>query len=286
MKKRILGFLAVVIFLQVVSLVAAENICDLSAIMLNQDPYPVAPGETVKVIFQVDGSVDSNCGKVSVVLKEAFPFKLDAGYDPTYTSKSGIYLRDFESFLLVPYKLIVNKDAVDGENKLKIDLISDSGTITKSFNIEVADLRTDFEVSVKDYDKSTQTITFEILNSGEHDVEALTIDIPQQESISVRGSYRNIIGALDSNDDTTFNFEATPTNGDLKLIITYTDGINERRIIEKIVSFNMDNFNGRATEKQGMSIWFYITIILAIGFIFYWYRGRKAQKRRRERHRN
>lgn len=283
MKKRVIGLLAFVLLLQLVSLVASASICDLSATILNQDPYPVAPGETVKLVFQVDGAVNPNCGDVSIVLKQTFPFKLDAGYSSTYTYKSGTYVKDFSSFLLVPYKLIVNKDAEDGVNQLDIDIISNSGIITQSFDIEVADLRTDFEVSVKNYDPTTQMVTFEILNSGEHDVEALTIDIPKQESVSIRGSPRNIIGSLDSNDDTTFSFEATPRNGDITLIITYTDGINERRTLEKNVSFDMDYFNGRATEKKGMSLWFYITIILAIGFILYWYRSRKAQKRRRER---
>jgi len=283
MKKRVLGLLAFVFLLQLASLVASASVCDLSAVILNQDPYPVAPGETLKVVFQIDGAVNSDCGDISIVLKEAFPFKLDSGYSSTYTYKAGTYLKDFSSFLLVPYKLIVNKDAEDGENNLEVDIISSSGTLTESFDIEVADLRTDFEVSVKNYDSATQTITFEILNSGEHDVEALTIDIPKQESVSIRGSPRNIIGSLDSNDDTTFSFEATPKNGDIKLIITYTDGINERRTLEKTVYFDMDYFNGRATEKTGMSIWFYITLILVIGFVIYVYRNNRAQKRRRER---
>lgn len=283
MKKEILMISALVFLLQFV-LFASAATCDLNPILLSQDPYPAVPGESVKVVFQVDGLTNSDCGYVNITLKEAFPFRVDEGYNPTFNVKSGIYVSDFSSFLLIPYKIIVDKDALEGENLLDLDITASSGTITHSFDIEVVDSRTDFEVSVKNYDKNTQIITFEILNSGEHDIEALTIDVPKQDTLSIKGSSRNIIGSLDSNDDTTFSFEGSPSSGDIGLIITYTDAIDERRTVEKIVSFDMDYFDGRATGQQGVSIWFYITLILLISIGVYWWRKRVAQKRRMERH--
>jgi hypothetical protein len=283
MKRGILLLITLVILLQLTVLNAA-TICDLDVILLNQDPYPAIPGESVKVVFQINGMNNPNCGDVRVTLKEAFPFTLDGAYKPTIYAESGTYVKDFESFLLAPYKLNIDADALDGANNIDLDIYSSSGILTYSFDIELTDTRTDFEVSVKNYDKATKTLTFEILNSGEHDVEALTIDIPKQDTLAIKGSSRNIIGSLDSNDDTTFSFEAVPSNGEIKLIITYTDEIDERRTIEKTIMFDKDYFDDRAAEDKGMSIWFYITLLLVAWMIFTWWRKRSALKRRRLRH--
>ena len=279
MKKRILGILIFAVLLQFVAIASAADTCDLTATLLNQDPHPAIPGEAVKVVFQIDGVSDPDCGDVEITLIESFPFALDKGYDASVVVQSGTYVRGFGSFLLVPYKLVIDEDALEGMNKLELDVSSSSGaTITYSFDIEVEDLRTDFEVSVKDYDPKTSILTFQILNIGENDIEALTIDIPAQDFLEIKGSSRNIVGSLDSNDDTTFSFEAKPKDGDFRLIITYTDAINKRRTLEKTVSFDSSNFDGRVRDGEGLSIWFYITIIIVLVLIYRWYRGRKRRK--------
>lgn len=284
MKRGMFILVTLAILLQLTFLSA--EICDLEPILLNQDPYPAIPGESVKVVFQINGMNDADCKDVRVTIQEDFPFSLAGGYPLTITATSGTYYKDFGSFLLAPYELDIDPDAPDGANNIDLEIDSSSSNeVIHSFDIEVSDTRTNFEVSVKNYDKTTKTITFEILNSGEHDVEALTIDIPKQDAISVRGSTRTIIGSLDSNDDTTFSFEATPTDsGDIQLIVTYTDEINERRTIEKTVSFDMDYFNNRASEDGGMSGWFYITLLLVAWMVFKWWRRRSALKRKRHRH--
>ena len=276
------SILALILLVQIVSLVDAAVICDLNPVLLNQDPYPAVPGETVKIVFQVDGLANSQCGDVAITLNEDFPFEVEPGTNPTVNLASGTYVKDFESFALVPYWLVINKDALDGENNIDLDITTTAGgKTTHSFDIEVSDLRTDYEISIKNYDPSTKIMTFEILNTGEHDVEALTIDVPKQDNFAIKGTSRNIIGSLDSNDDTTFSFEGVPSNGDIKLIVTYTDEINERRMIEKTVSFDEDYFDGRGV-KEGRSVWFYITIIILLIIGYRWWKARRDKKRRRE----
>lgn len=277
MKKGFIGIFFLVVLLQFVLVSAAET-CNLEATLLNQDPHPAIPGEVTKVVFQIDGLANSNCGDVEIKLIESFPFELDPGYDASVFVKAGTYVRDFDSFLLVPYRLKIDEDSFEGANSLDLELSSSSATQTKSFDIEVEDLRTDFELSIKEYDSKTNVLTFQILNIGKNDVEALTIDIPPQDFLEIKGSNRNIIGSLDSNDDTTFNFEAISQDGDFRIIITYTDGINERRTLEKIVPFSTGPFNGRG-EAEGRSIWFYITILLVVIWIFRWYTNRKSKKK-------
>lgn len=279
MKKRVFGILMFAFLLQFIVLASAADTCDLTATLLNQDPHPAIPGEAVKVVFQIEGVSDPDCGDVKITLIESFPFKLDPAYDASVLVQSGTYVRNFGSFLLVPYKLRIDGDALEGSNILELDVSSKTGTITYPFDIEVEELRTDFEISIKEYNPKTSILTFQILNIGENDIEALTIDIPDQEFLEVKGSSRNIVGSLDSNDDTTFSFEAKPKDGDFRLIVTYTDSINERRTLEKIVGFNSKLFDGRAGEDTGMSFWFYITLIIVVVLVFRWWRNRKKRKK-------
>lgn len=259
--------------------VASAEICKLAPTLINQDPYPVIPGEPVKVVFQITGVSNPLCGDISVKLIKEFPFTLDNAYVPEVSIKAGTFVKNFQSFWLVPYKIKIDEDALEGPAPLSIEVSSSTSKATYDFDIEIDDVRTDFELSVKEYNPSTNTLTFQILNIGENDVEALTVDIPSQDNLDVKGSARNIVGSLDSNDDTTFSFEAIPKDGDLRLIITYTDTINERRTIEKIASFDSNLFNGRASKDEGRSIWFYITLIIIVVWIVRWYLGRKKPKR-------
>ena len=277
MKKRvILSIFILMISMQFVFAVS-ESTCDISATLLNQDPYPAVPGESVKNVFQLTGLENPGCGLVKIEFIESFPFSLDPESKGVIEVISSTFLDDYGSFLLAPYKVRVDADALKGDNQLELQITSNKGVIIEEFNINIEDLRTDFEVSIKDYDKTTQIVTFEILNIGEHDVEALTIDIPKQETIKIKGSPRNIVGSLDSNDDTTFDFEAKLSEGDINLIVTYTDEINERRTLEKTIDFDSDYFNGRASENQAKSIWFYITLILIGVIVFSWYKKKKKR---------
>src|SRR3989344_2865434 len=284
MKKEfyfILGIVFLINFFYGSGLVSADS-CNLNAIMMNQDPYPAVPGEEVKIVFQLTGTGDPACGTITFEVVEKFPFSLSPGQIDIINIQCG-QAKDFSSYLIAPYKIKVDKDAIDGDNTISVKYASSQGTrieafTTKEFNVSVRDLRTDFEVSIKDYVSITKTLTFEILNTGENDVEALTIEIPKQENIDIKGSSRNIVGGLDSNEDTTFSFEAVPKNGKIDLVILYTDGINERRQLEKSVVFDYDYFTDRIRDKNGSKTGWYASIIILLIIIF-WYFWRRKKKR-------
>ena len=155
-------------------------------------------------------------------------------------------------------------------------------TYLKRFNITVQDSRTDFEVSVKDYDYKTNTLTLVVLNAGEHDAEAVTIDIPKQDNIDVKGSNRYIVGSLDAKDDSSFSYEAVPRDGEIKFDVYYNDQINERRTLEKTVKFDSSYFQGRkkdAVVPKPTS--YYVAIGEAIVFILIWLIGWYRRRRKR-----
>lgn len=285
MEKRIkYSFVFAFLFLLSVGFASATKSCTLDMVMLNQDPYPAVPGENVDVIFQITGVQSIDCGKVSVRLNGKFPFNV-APSNPNYRSiESGTFLRGYENFWLVPYTLKVDENSPEGNNKAEFTLSSrnEDYQVIKEFNINVQEVGTDFEVFIRDYDFSLNRITFEILNIGKNNIEALTIEIPRQENIQVKGANRNIVGFLDSNDFTTANFEAIPSEGKIDLNIYYTDTINNRRSVSKTVFFEQDYFQGRLRDQKKTSSWFYIAIILIpLLIIYYFYNKRQKAKKKK-----
>lgn len=281
MNKRLLTFFAIgFLCIVLVSMNASAIKCSLNASLINQDPYPAVPGEYVKLVFQLSGVENPDCGTVRFELVPEYPFSLDAGESAIATIKGGTFVQDYGNYWIIPYRVRVDSDAVDGKNELKVRFSGTGQEAGKQsiFNIEVQDARTDFEVSVKDYDPTSKKVTFEILNIGKNDVEALTVEIPKQESIKLEGANRNIVGSLDSNEDTTFTFQATPKNGVIKMNIIYTDSVDERRVIEKDVVYDSELFSSKDVQKGTSGVvWVLIIVALVLGY-FWWRTHRKLKK--------
>jgi hypothetical protein len=263
-------------------MLSAEG-CPLSVSLISQDPYPAIPGEYAKLVFQVegDGVSDKTCGRIDIELAEKYPLSFDNEEESIITFRSGFYEKDFGSFLTAPFKVRIDENALDGD--ASIEVRSKTGYslayVTTQFLLNVDNSKIDFEVHVKDYDYVTNTVTFEILNVGKSDVKALTVEIPKQDNIEIKGPNRNIVGDIDSNEFSTADFEASINNGEIKMNITYTDNIDVRRIIEKSVEFDPSYFLDRKADQKTTSKWSYIfivAIILAIGYYFY----RKHKKKK------
>jgi len=261
-----------------IGLITAET-CNLEISMINQDPYPAIPGDYVKVVFQIDGLENTNCGTVTFGVNENYPVYLDPTVENPIVINSGTYQKDYGSFYLAPYKLRVDENALDGENPIEVYYSTGATNIVKEFNLTVEDIRADFEVYVKDYDYTTNEITFEILNIEEVDIEALTIEIPKQDNVEVKGSNRVVVGDLDSNEYTTADFEAILPKGEtsIELNIIYTDSINVRREMQKMVDFDSSYFTDRTADQKSPPWLLYIIIIAVIGF-FVWRRIKKKKR--------
>jgi len=279
-KKRLILVLAFAMVFSSLMLVSVSAICNLDVTLINQDPDPAIPGEYVEVVFQMSGVENSECGGAIFKIIPGYPFSLDESASPVRELKGHTYVPGYTKVWNIPYNLRIDTDAIKGENKISVKYGSkeiNGVQFVEDFNITVEDLRVDFIVSIKDYDADNQEITFEILNLGENDIEALTIDIPPQENFVHRGASRNIVGDLDSNEDTTFTFKAEARRGNINLEISYTDGINERRSLNKTAFFEPDYFE---KKENGYSISFYLLVILIILLILN-YIMKKLKKRRK-----
>jgi hypothetical protein len=260
-KKYFICVLVSLFFISLISAGATTN-CDLNASLVNQDPYPVVPGEYIEVVFQLSGLQNSNCDGAIFELISNYPFSLDKGEESIKNLQGSTYVSDYKKTWMIPYKLRVDNDAMDGFNQIEVrfsqgDSFKDF-SISKKFDIKIEDVRVDFEVHVKEYSKTNNEITFEILNTGKHDVEALTIEILEQENFILHQSPKKIVGSLDSNEETEFTYTAEAYKGNIDLQITYTDEINERRTLNKGIEFNPKYFEKNQENGKEISWWIYL----------------------------
>lgn len=278
MKKSVISvlFFAILVF-SVAGVFAAPCALDIS--MINQDPYPATPGEEAKVVFQIDGVENTECGTVEFELLDKYPISISPDQKRTHVIEAGTFTKDFKSFYLASYKMIVSNDALDGENPIEIRYRTSGnvGYVTQDFNLEVEDIRANFEVHVKSYDYNSRTLILEILNVAENDVQALSVEIPRQDGIQIKGSNKRIVGDLDSNDYTTAEFEAIPQDGEIEVLIHYSDKINERRVMTEVVDFESDYFVREDESKTSFST--YLWILLVVGLIIWWIVRRRKKKK-------
>jgi len=280
MKKSLIAL----VFVLLISFSSA--VCSPTISLVNQDPFPAVPGDYVKVVFQLKGIETVDCRDVIFEVVPEYPFSLDASETGQIKIKGGTFINDFNSFLMAPFKLRVDADAIDGNNPLKVKYSTDntlSSHITEQFDIEIKDIKADFEVFIRDYNPSTRTLTLEILNIGKEDIEALTIEIPVQENIIVKGANRKIIGALDSNEDTTVEFEVpTIKEGEIQIQVAYTDIVNIRRTTSEKITFNPSFFENLKRDEKGTSSTLYlIVIIIIIAVIYFFYQRHKKNKKKK-----
>lgn len=271
------------VFFALMALGLASASCDLGVTLLNQDPYPAVPGEYVKVVFQINGTETTECNQVFFDIAPIYPFSVEES-NTRLVIPGGTYITGYESFVLKSYKLRVDKDALDGDNAIKVNYGSQSGGSTNSYSkdlyINVQDARTDFDLTIQDYDAVKSTITFGIINIGKYDVESLTLETPEQENLKLKGSPISIIGSLNSNDDTTASIEAVPQVGKIKVILNYNDQNNVRRTVEKEVSFT-SNFITNGTVKTTRDKYFYLfwmIVVVLVIYMIYRYRKNKNAK--------
>jgi len=264
-----------------IGLVAAEA-CSLNATLLNQDPYPAVPGDYVKLVFQLEGIEDPDCSDITFNLLSDYPIEFNPGESGLKTFRKVDYIKDYESNILITYEVRVNKNALDGANPVEVRMQSRGASpISKIFNIEVEDVKAEFEVYVKDYSYATNEMTLEILNIESSDVEALSVEIPKQDSIEVKGANRIVVGDLDSNEYTTADFEASPSDGEFKISLIYSDTINTRRTIEKMVKFDSLYFTNRKADQKTTSMTTYIIWIVILALLLWWV-VRKFKKKKKK----
>jgi len=274
-------FLLAILFLAV-AFVSAEG-CAPNITLLNQDPYPAVPGDYVKLVFQIKDISGADCNDMTFKLVEKYPLIFDPLESGIRTFSKVDYLKDYDSNVLVPIKVRIDENALDGTNPIEVSLQNKGFfTISKTFDIEVEDTHTSFEIFVENYNPTTGAFTLQILNTGDSNIEALTVEIPKQDDIIVKGANRVIVGDLDSNEYTTADFEAKPQSDNFKVNLIYSDNINIRRTALVDVLFDSEYFQNKFSDQTTTSVWTYIIwliiIFVVVWIIFKFVKKRKSKK--------
>jgi len=287
-KKFILSSTLIIVFLLTLNVAnATTNTCALNVTLVNQDPYPAVPGEYVNVVFQVTGVSNSDCGGAKLNLLLGYPFSLDEQDSLQLLGGSTWQaLVDADnSAWTVPYKIRVDKDALDGNTQIQVQYsgLSQGGFSTKKMNIAVEDVRTNFDAVLQDVSGSEVSIA--IANTGKNVANSIIVRVPKQENFIVTGSDGQMVGNLESGDYSIVSFSISPTyqrnvnmsrqqnqSNALKFDVYYTDSIGERRTVNlelpvpmSMYGANSTSFTGRNYPvKSSWSIWYTMGIAAAV----------------------
>ena len=278
MKKSILLLVSLALLLSAGFISAA---CQLTPQLINQDPYPAVPGDYVKLVFQVTGIQDPTCGNITFQLVPQYPISFNPGVSSSFTILGGSYATNYNNYLTIPYNVRIDPNAVDGNTSIEFDYRTGAGNnaVATNFNLSVQNLKSDFQVFVKNYDYATNDITLEVLNIGKNDVQSLTITIPpNQNNVTIKGPNTNIVGSLSSNDFTTADFGVSPNKANIAMTIAYNDITGVRRSVNETVYFDPTEFPKPTPSYTGLII-LVVLVIAVVLFIFY-RRHRKNKKKK------
>lgn len=271
-----------VLALSLIFVQLSSAVCTLTPSLINQDPTSAVPGETVKLLFQISGTENPECGTINLEFVEGYPFTLDSGYSRIQTIQGGTYQRDFNSFWIAPFKVRVDSNALDGDQKLSLKTwINSDSQLAKitDFNITVEEVRTDFIITLDSYSFATNKLVLGIVNVGENNAQSITVEVPEQENAMVDGGRVKILGELDSNEDTTVTFDSALKSGNIVVNLEYNDEIGERRKVSQEVLFSELAFEN-TREKSSISFGSIFLWLIIISIIVYLY----LQRRKRLKH--
>ena len=217
---------------------------------LKYEPYPVNPGEYFTLWIKAE-----NMGKLTqnatFELIPKYPFSLDSNEDSikVYGKLTS------EEPVVMEYKVRVDKDAVEGSNKIEMKYSIDgdeSYWIYKEFEIEIDDAQTDFDLVIQEVNEEEFSIA--IANTGKNVAYSVIVRIPEQESFQTTGTNGQMVGNLEDGDYTLVGFDISRKRSadekNLKVQIDYTDEIGERRSVVKEIDYNAEETNGFAAGVE------------------------------------
>lgn len=280
MKKTLI--MAIIAVLVLAGIASADTTpgCSPSVTLLNQDPNPGMPDSYVNIVFMMSGISGSNCEKGAwMKIIPTYPFSLEG--EALSNIDSNTFIPNQNSNWMAPYKLRVNKDALEGEYDLELhyganSVSSPSGSYkVKMFNLTLKDSRTSFDALIQEVSGSDVTIA--LANSGKNVANSVVVRIPEQDNFRPVGTDGQMVGNLASGDYTVVGFTLSPKSQmnrqnitrenfqqmqaeaikNLKFDIYYTDSLGVRRIINTELpldltggSMNLTGFGGAMGARR------------------------------------
>jgi hypothetical protein len=226
-----------------------DDYCTPIVTLVNQDPYPATPGDYVKLVFQVSDIDRASCSGIKFKLNTDYPFSLDSTDNGTRVLQNDAFTPEDKTFWLVPFRVRVDKNALERENEIWVQygssIMDANHYFKKKFNVTTEDTRTNFEGVIQSTTGSDMTIA--IANTGKNVANSMIVRVPEQNDFTATGIDGQMVGNVNAGDYTTVSFQVTQKQGNfvrrnmtstqipvsnkktLQLLISYTDTIGERR---------------------------------------------------------
>lgn len=201
--------------------------------LVRQSPYPAKPGEYVELLFKVENVGTEDAEDIKFELQPQYPFSLDEGTNATKDLGQIGGLMYGKDAYQVEYDVRVDEKAIGGENTIKVTHYEGDGEvkITEEFNISVAETRADLDATVGSL--TEDILSLNVNNIGDEKAGSVTVEIPDQEGISLPGSSTKVIGNLSSGGNTKVQFPISSLDlGEHKVLIHYTDIQGTRRTVK------------------------------------------------------
>jgi len=259
--------------LSLVNVVSATS-CSPTIQLVSQDPSPAVPDDYTNVLFQVSNL--GGCSGFAVnFAPDQYPFSLDSSTSPLQTINAVPFAAGSpDQTWTIPYKVRVDKDALDGDYALKLQYhegVSGNfqvlGYAEEDFNVSIQDSRTSFDSVVQQI--SGNSVSIAIANTGKYAANAVVVRVPTQDSFVVSGTAGQMVGNLASGDYTLVGFTVSPrtslpgnyTRGmarnqtqagnysapispSLLINIAYTDNLGIRRDVNMSLPLQIGNATG------------------------------------------
>ena len=95
--------------------------------LINQEPDPAEPGNYVDARFKLDNNGSEEARNVEIEILPQYPFSLDPGREALRSAGTLQSMQRGDVGVIVKYRLRVDKNAVEGENEIKIRYRIDKG---------------------------------------------------------------------------------------------------------------------------------------------------------------
>jgi len=216
----------------------------IAVTIVNQEPDPAEPGRNFDVRFKFDNNGSGVARDIEVELLPEYPFSLDPGREALRFIGTLQSRQRGDVGIVVKYKLRVDKNAVEGENDLKLRYRIDKGVWIEpeEFIVNVRTHDAILSISSFSFDKKTlepgdtATLKVEIVNDADSTLKDITanLDIGNVPLIPIGSTNEVNVYRIDSQEKyiLEFNFLVDPETKSgvfrVPLHITYSDDLGNK----------------------------------------------------------
>jgi len=246
---KTLFILSVFLLLLSGSAMASTRGSDIDVVLLNYEPVPARPGNTIDAWFQVENTGNEASLPATLTFMDSYPFSVSLASDKEKMIPS---IPARESFL-VRTKIRIDKDAHEGENLLQINILEQGDEAGIDFEVPISIRGRTSALSVMSAHTtpsiippgSEGTVSITIENVGETQVSNLdvTLDLNLIPATPTSGSNSKTLGSLKSGDKHSFVFtlQASPDapvqTYQLPVDLTYESEQGTEKSQEEVVGF-------------------------------------------------